>query len=150
MFRGPPYSRPFPYRRENEQGPRRSSRRRSAPHGERGSGTAPEEVAMAPAQTGRESEGRAALPPARSPPLQPEDRPCLPSQGSLPATLGLQLARLGRQVPGRVVPANHALPHRAPEEDRPLAAAAPGADSQLLPGAKADFQWGRGGPEQQG
>ena len=36
---------------------------------------------------------------ARSAPLQPEDRPRLPSQGSLSATLGLQLARLGRKVP---------------------------------------------------
>ena len=35
MFRGPAYSRPFPYRRENEQGPRRSPRRRIAPDGER-------------------------------------------------------------------------------------------------------------------
>src|SRR5215469_4531669 len=100
MFRGSAYSRPFSYRRENEQGPRRSPRRRIAPDGERGSGAAAEEVALAPAQTGRESEVRAAIPPARSPPIQPEDRPRLPSQGSLPATLGLQLAHLGRQVPG--------------------------------------------------
>ena len=82
----------------------------------------------------------AALPPARSPPLQPEDRPCLPSQGSLPATLGLHFARLGRQVPRRVVSADNALPHRAREEDRPLTAPASGADSQLLPGSVADFQ----------
>jgi len=51
----------------------------------------------------------------RSPPLQLEDRPGLPSQGSIPATLG-----------------------------------APGTDPQLLPGAKNDFQRGRGGLEQQG
>src|SRR6266567_6875782 len=70
MLRGAAYSRPFPYRRENEQGPRRSPRRRIAPHGERGPGTATEEVALAPAQTGRESEGRAALPPPR-----PSDEP---------------------------------------------------------------------------
>src|ERR1035438_7509824 len=49
MLRGPAYSRPFPYRRENEQGPRRSPRRRIAPHGERRPDTATEEVAMAPA-----------------------------------------------------------------------------------------------------
>src|SRR5215472_963266 len=45
---------------------------------------------------------------------------------------------------------DHAFPHRAREEDRPLAPSASGADSQLFPGPKADFQWGRGGPEQQG
>src|ERR1035438_5841932 len=127
MLRGPAYSRPFPYRRENEQGPRRSSRRRIAPHGERRPDTATEEVALAPARARTESEGGAALPPARSPPLQPEDRPCLPSQGSLPATLGLHFARLGRQVPRRVVSADNALPHRAHEEDRPLPAPASGA-----------------------
>src|SRR5690349_4806192 len=32
------------------------------------------------------------------------------------------VCRMGRQVPGRVVPAHHAVPHRADEEDRPLAA----------------------------
>jgi Transposase len=36
---------------------------------------------------------------ARSTPIQPEDRACLPSQGSLSATLGLQLTRVGRKVP---------------------------------------------------
>ena len=40
IFRGPAYSRPFPYRRENEQSPRRSPRRRIAPHGERRPDTA--------------------------------------------------------------------------------------------------------------
>src|SRR6266850_2919719 len=145
MLRGSAYSRPFPYCRENEQGPRRNPCGRIAPHGERRPDTLTEEVALAPAQARRESEGGAALPPARSPPLQLEDRPCLPSQGSLSATLGLQLARLGRQVPGRVVSADHAFPHRAHEEDRPLAAPAPGTDSQLFPGAETDFQRGRGG-----
>src|SRR5215468_11067279 len=43
MFRGPTYSRPFPYRRENEQGHRRSPRWRIAPNGERGPDTATEE-----------------------------------------------------------------------------------------------------------
>jgi hypothetical protein len=38
------YSRPFPYRRRNEQSPRRSPRRRIAPHGERRPDTAAEEV----------------------------------------------------------------------------------------------------------
>jgi transposase len=31
--------------------------------------------------------------------LQPEDRPCLPSEGSLSAALGLQLSSLGGKVP---------------------------------------------------
>src|SRR5690349_3191721 len=99
MFRGPAYSRPFPYRRENEQGSRRSPRRRIAPHGERRPDTAIEEVALAPAQTPRESENRTAFPLTRSAPVQPADRPRLPSQGGLSAALGLQLARLGREVP---------------------------------------------------
>jgi hypothetical protein len=51
------------------QGPRRSPRRRIAPHGERRPDTATEEVALTPAQTGRESEGRAALPPTRPAPV---------------------------------------------------------------------------------
>ena len=58
-----------------------------------------EEVALAAAQTRRESEDGTALPIARSAPLQLEDRTRLPSEGSLPATLGLQLARMGRKVP---------------------------------------------------
>jgi hypothetical protein len=36
-----------------------------------------------------------------------------PSQGSLLATLGLPVGQVGRQVLGRVVPAHHAVPHRA-------------------------------------
>jgi hypothetical protein len=39
--------------------------------------------------------------------------------------------------------------HRTYEKDRRLAPPASGADSQLFPGSKADFQWGRGRPEQQ-
>ena len=50
-----------------------------APHGKRGPGTRAEEIALAAAQTRRESEDRTALPVARSAPLQPEDRPRLPS-----------------------------------------------------------------------
>jgi hypothetical protein len=63
----------------------------------------------------------------------------LPSQGSFPAALGLQLACLGRQVPGRMVPADPALPHRAHEEDRPFPAPAPGTDPQLFQGAKINL-----------
>ena len=40
-----------------------------------------------------------ALPVALSAPIQPEDRTSLPSEGSLSAALGLQLARLSRKVP---------------------------------------------------
>src|SRR5438477_8532236 len=79
MFRGPAYSRPFPYRRENEQGGRRSPCRRIAPHGNRGPRAGAEEVALAAAQTRGESEDGTALPAARSASLQPEDRTCLPS-----------------------------------------------------------------------
>jgi transposase len=48
---------------------------------------------------------------------------------AFPTTLGVQLARLGRQISRRVVPPNHAFPHRAHEEDRPLASPASGANS---------------------
>ena len=40
-----------------------------------------------------------ALPVARSASLQPEDRTRLPSEGSLSAALGLQLARVGQKIP---------------------------------------------------
>ena len=49
---------------------------------------------------------RTAFPAARSPPLQSENRPCLPSQGSLSAALGIQFACVGRQVSRRAVPAD--------------------------------------------
>src|SRR5215469_2014346 len=49
-----------------------------------------------------------------------------------------------------MVPPDHALPHRAHEEDRPLPAPASGTNPQLLPGSKTDFQRGCGGTEQQG
>src|SRR5262249_34268753 len=57
---------------------------------------------------------------------------------------------MGRQVPRRVVPAHHAVPHRAAEENRPLATSAPGTDPQLLSGQEDDFQRDRGRLEQQG
>ena len=50
-------------------------------------------------KTRRESENGTALPVTRPPPLQPEDRTRLPSEGSLSATLGLQLSRVGRKIP---------------------------------------------------
>ena len=54
-------------------------RRRCRPHGKRGPRAGAEEVSLAAAQTRTEPENRTALPAARSAPLQPEDRPCLPS-----------------------------------------------------------------------
>src|ERR1700683_2705905 len=69
VLRGPPYSRPFPYRRQNEPGSRRSPRRGITPHGQRRAETASAEVPLAPAQTRRESQDRTALPPPRSAPL---------------------------------------------------------------------------------
>ena len=95
VLRGPAHPRPLPHRREDEQGSRRGPRRRIAPHAARRPDAGTEEVALAAAQTRREPENRTALPAARSAPLQPEDRPRLPSQGSLSATLGLQLALPG-------------------------------------------------------
>src|ERR1035438_161339 len=48
-----------------------------------------------------------------------------------------------------MVPPGDALPHRADEEDRPLAARTPRSDPQLFPGSKAAFQRRCRGPEQQ-
>src|SRR6478672_1807889 len=70
--------------------------------------SAAEEVAMAPTQARRESEGGAAIPPARPAPVSPEDRPAYLTQGGASTTLGVQLAVLGRQVSRRMVPSNHA------------------------------------------
>jgi transposase len=67
----------------------------------------------------------------------------------LPAVLGLQLAYLGRHVPGLLVLPHHALPHRAHEEDRSNATRPPATSPQLLQSQKADFQRTRRGPEQQ-
>ena len=72
------------------------------------------------------------------------------SQGSLSATMGIQFARLGRQVPRRVVPPDYAFPHRTHEEDRPFATQSSRTHPQLFPRSKATFQRRRGGLEQQG
>src|SRR5260370_21892978 len=86
----------------------------------------------------------------RAAPLQPQDRPCLPSQGSLSATVGIQFARLGRQVPRRVAPPDHAIPHRTHEENRPFATQSSRTHPELFPSSKVTFQRRRGGFEQQG
>src|ERR1700682_5196573 len=65
-------------------------------------------------------------------------------------TLGIQFARLGRQVPRRVVPPDHAIPHRTHEEDRPFATQASRTHPELFPCSKATFQRRSGGFEQQG
>src|SRR5207245_7943850 len=70
--------------------------------------------------------------------------------GSLSATMGMQFARLGRQVPRRVVPPDYAFPHRTHEEDRPFATQSSRTHPQLFPRSKATFQRRRGGLEQQG
>src|SRR5690242_4299027 len=80
------------------------------------------------------------FPAPRSAPLQPENRPRVPAQGSLPATLGLQLARLGGQVPRRMVSPDHALTDRTDEENRPLTPPTSRADPELLSRSKADIQ----------
>ena len=56
---------------------------------------AAEEVALVRAQAQREPHRQAAVPPARSAPLQPANRPRLSAQGRLPAVLDLQLAASG-------------------------------------------------------
>ena len=43
------------------------------------------------------------------------------------------------------MPPAYAFPHRAHEEDRPLASPASGANFLTTLGSKADFQWGRRG-----
>src|SRR4051794_40202863 len=98
MLRGASRPRSFSHRGEDEQGTGPGPSGRIAPHSERGWRSRAEEVALAAAQTRRESEDGTALPVARSAPLQPEDRTCLPSEGSLSAALGVQLARMGRKV----------------------------------------------------
>jgi hypothetical protein len=72
-------------------------------------------------------------------PLQPQDRLCLPSQGSLSATLGIWFARLGRQVPRRVVPPDYAIPDRTHEQDRPFARQSSRTDPALFPRSKSYF-----------
>src|SRR5262249_23095091 len=53
-------------------------------------------------------------------------------------------------VPRRVVPPDHAIPHRTNEEDRQLAPQSSRTHLELFPRSKAAFQRRRGGPEQQG
>src|SRR5208283_2862475 len=73
-------------------------------------------------------------------PLQPADRPRLSLKRRLSAGLGLQLAHLGRQLPGFLVLSNHALSHRAHEENRPYAARSSLPLAQLLQGQEAVLQ----------
>ncbi len=67
----------------------------------------------------------------------------------LPAVLGVQIARLGRQVPGRVVYARDAIADRADEESGPHAAETSAADPQLVPRQRHDFGRRRRGFQQQ-
>src|ERR1700693_1968812 len=57
---------------------------------------------------------------------------------------------MGRQVPRRVVPPNHAIPHRTHEEDRSFVTQSSRTHPKLFPCSKAAFQRRRGGLEQQG
>ena len=68
----------------------------------------------------------------------------------LPATLGVRLTGLGRQVPRRLVPTGHALAHRADEKDRQDPAGPPRTHPQLFPRQKAVLKRGGRGPQQQG
>ena len=65
-------------------------------------------------------------------------------------TVGTQFARLGRQVPRRVAPPDHAIPHRTHEENRPFATQSSRTHPELFPSSKVTFQQRRGGFEQQG
>src|SRR6516164_4644596 len=49
-----------------------------------------------------------------------------------------------------MVPPDHALPHRAHEEDRPRPPPPSRTDPQLFPGSKAAVERRRRGPQQQG
>lgn len=60
----------------------------------------------------------------------------LPPQRRLPAVLGIPVAHLGRNVPGLLVLADHAIANRADEEDCPQFAQTPRSDPQLLQGEK--------------
>src|SRR5713226_1963097 len=111
---------------------------------------AAEEVALVRAQAQRESHLAAEVPSARSTPLQPPDRPCLSPKRRFSAVLGIQLAHLGRHVPGLLVPPNDALPYRADEENRPHLARSPYPAAQLFQGQEAVFQRCDRGAEQQG
>jgi hypothetical protein len=98
------------------------------------------EISLVRSEAQRKSYLAAEPPSARVAPLQPPDRPCLSLKRRFSAVLGIQLAHLGRQLLGFLVLSNHALPHRAHEENRtypPLSSPTP---TQLLQGKKAVLQ----------
>src|SRR5271169_58251 len=97
----------------------------------------------------RESHLAAESPAAPAAPLQPPDRPRLPLKRRFSAVLGIQLAHLGRQLPGFLVLSNHAFPHRAHEENRPHFARSSLSVAQLLQGQEAVLQRGYRRAEQQ-
>src|ERR1035438_9526648 len=136
MLPGPPHSGSFSHRRQNERGAGRCPGRRITPDGTGGSRTAAEKVALVRTEAQGESHPSAEVPAAGSAPLQPANRSGLSPQRRLSAVLGIPLAHLGRNVPGFLVPSNHALPDRADEENRPDAAGAPRTADQLFKGEK--------------
>src|ERR1035437_2073310 len=71
------------------------------------------------------------------------------SQRRFSAILGVQLADLGRHVPGFLVLSNHAQSHRADEEDRSDATCSPSAAAELFQGQKGVLQRCGRGAEQQ-
>jgi hypothetical protein len=95
-----------------------------------------EEVALVRTQAQTESHLAVEVPSARSAPLQPPDRPCLSPQRRFSAVLGIQLAHLGRHVPGFLVLSNHAQPYRADEgrSPAPCAPTAPCCSTTSRPG----------------
>jgi transposase len=77
---------------------------------------------------------------SRSAPLQPENRPCLPSQGSFPATMGLPGRRPGPASSWTNGAGRPCAPDRAHEGDRTHPAPTPRSHPKLIPCAKADRQ----------
>src|SRR5271169_6758515 len=149
MLPGPPHSRSLSHRRQIEQGPRRGPRRRIAKDGSGRSPAAFVEVALVRTQAQGKSHFSAEDPPPRSPPLQPANCPRLSPQRRLSAVLDVQLAALGGNVPGLLVPANYAQPYRTAEEDRSHIARSPPSTAQLFQGPEALLQRRRRGPQQQ-
>ena len=84
-----------------------------------GSRAGAEEIALVRAEAQRESHRHSNSSACAICSATTSNRPRLPAQGGLPAVLEIQLATLGRHVPGLLVLSNHAQAYRAHEENRP-------------------------------
>jgi hypothetical protein len=72
--------------------------------------------------------------------IEVAEHPRKRSAASPSATLGIQLAYMGRKVPRRMAPPDHPFPHRTHEEDRRVSAPTWRTDPELFPGSEAAFQ----------